>query len=460
MLLQSGVELRVSELTVQEHGPFLLAMTLGAVTLLLILILWARLHAFLALLISSMVLGLACGMDPLKVLKSIQFGFGDALGFIAVVVALGAMIGRFLEHSGGGRVLAEWLLCKFGREHAQWAVLAAAFLVGLPIFFEVGFIILVPLAWNLARESKKSLLFYGLPMTAALTVTHAMIPPHPAPSAAASLLGADLGRTILYGALLAIPMAIAGGIFYGRWIAARIFVPVPEIATRNRPTQDAGTPPPVGLVLLLLLLPVLFIFAASVADLLQLPSRTQLGFLGHPFTALLLTALLSMYLFGVRRGLNREQIGKMATDSLMPIGTLLAIMGGGGAFKQVLIDSGVGPYAGALLASSAISPLLVAYLVAAGLRMAQGSATVAIITAAGIVAPLMKGLAGYSPEMIVLALCAGGTILSHVNDSGFWLVSEYFGMTVPQTLRSWTTMKVITSLVGIAFILAAQALRG
>ncbi len=427
-------------------------MTLGAVALLLVLILVVRLHAFLALLISSMALGLGSGMDPLKVIKSIQFGFGDALGFIAVVVALGAMIGRFLEHSGGGRVLAEWLLSKFGREHAQWAVLVAAFLVGLPIFFEVGFIILVPLAWNLARESKKSLLFYGLPMAAALTVTHAMVPPHPAPSAAASLLGADLGRTILYSVILAIPMAIAGGIFYGRWIAGRLFVPVPEMATRQ--TKSEGTPPPVGLVILLLLLPVLFIFAASVFG------GSQLGFLGHPFTALLITALLSMYLFGVRRGLNRDQIAKMATESLMPIGTLLAIMGGGGAFKQVLIDSGVGPYAGGLLASSAISPLLVAYLVAAGLRMAQGSATVAIITAAGIVAPLVKGIAGYEPEMIVLALCAGGTILSHVNDSGFWVVNEYFGMTVPQTLQSWTAMKVITSLVGISLILAAQAWRG
>ncbi len=427
-------------------------MTLGAVALLLVLILVVRLHAFLALLISSMALGLGSGMDPLKVIKSIQFGFGDALGFIAVVVALGAMIGRFLEHSGGGRVLAEWLLSKFGREHAQWAVLVAAFLVGLPIFFEVGFIILVPLAWNLARESKKSLLFYGLPMAAALTVTHAMVPPHPAPSAAASLLGADLGRTILYSVILAIPMAIAGGIFYGRWIAGRLFVPVPEMATRQ--TKSEGTPPPVGLVILLLLLPVLFIFAASVFG------GSQLGFLGHPFTALLITALLSMYLFGVRRGLNRDQTAKMATESLMPIGTLLAIMGGGGAFKQVLIDSGVGPYAGGLLASSAISPLLVAYLVAAGLRMAQGSATVAIITAAGIVAPLVKGIAGYEPEMIVLALCAGGTILSHVNDSGFWVVNEYFGMTVPQTLQSWTAMKVITSLVGISLILAAQAWRG
>jgi len=435
-------------------------MTLGAIALLLFLILAVRLHAFLALLISSMALGLSVGMAPLKVIKSIQTGFGEALGFIAVVVALGAMIGRFLEHSGGGRVLADWLLSKFGKENAVWAVLVAAFLVGLPIFFEVGFIIMVPLAWSLARESKKSLLFYGLPMTAALTVTHAMVPPHPAPSAAASLLGADLGLTILYGALLSIPMAISGGIIYGRWIANRLYIPIPEIAARLKEEKSDLPPPSVGLVILILLLPVSFIFASSIADLAKFDTGGALGFFGHPFTALLITALAAMYVFGIRRGLNRDQLGKMATDSLMPIGTLLAIMGGGGAFKQIIVDSGVGPYAGQLLASSAISPLVVAYTVAAGMRMAQGSATVAIITAAGIVAPLVKGIPGYTPEMIVLALCAGGTVLSHVNDAGFWIVNEYFGMTVPQTLRSWTTMTVITSLVGITCILIAQALFG
>jgi gluconate transporter len=440
-----------------DNGSFLLTITLGAIALLLFLILAVRLHAFLALLISSMALGLGVGMAPAKVLKSIQTGFGEALGFIAVVVALGAMIGRFLEHSGGGRILADWLLTKFGKENAVWAVLVAAFLVGLPIFFEVGFIILVPLAWSLTRESKKSLLYYGLPMTAALTVTHAMVPPHPAPSAAASLLGADLGRTILYGALLSIPMAISGGILYGRWIANKIYVPVPEIASRVKEEKSDLPPPSVGLVILILLLPVIFIFASSIADLAKFDSGGVLGFLGHPFSALLITALASMYVFGVRRGLNRDQLGKMATDSLLPIGTLLAIMGGGGAFKQVIVDSGVGPYAGQLLASSAISPLVVAYLVAAAMRMAQGSATVAIITAAGIVAPLVKGIPGYTPEMIVLSLCAGGTILSHVNDAGFWIVNEYFGMTVPQTLQSWTAMKVLTSIVGIACILGWQA---
>jgi gluconate transporter len=435
-----------------------LTVTLGAIALLLFLILAVRLHAFLALLISAMALGLVAGMEPVKVIKSIQAGFGEALGFIAVVVALGAMIGRFLEHSGGGRVLADWLLLRFGTGKAVWAVLVASFLVGLPIFFEVGFIILVPLAWSLTRESGKSLLYYGLPMAAALTVTHAMVPPHPAPSAAASLLGADLGRTILYGALLSIPMAISGGILYGRWAANRIFVPLPEMAARVKEEGSGILPPGVGMVLAVLLLPVTFIFASSIADIVRFDSRGVLGFLGHPFSALLLTALFAMYVFGVRRGLQRDQLAKMATDSLLPIGTLLAIIGGGGAFKQVIVDSGVGPYAGKLLASAPISPLVVAYLVAAAMRMAQGSATVAIITAAGIVAPLVKGIPGYAPEMIVMALSAGGTILSHVNDAGFWLVNEYFGMTVPQTLQSWTVMKVITSIVGLACILAAQAL--
>ncbi|MGH9719912.1 MAG: gluconate:H+ symporter [Bryobacteraceae bacterium] len=437
-------------------GPFLILLTLGAIGLLLFLILAVKLHAFLALMLASMALGLTAGMEPLKVLRSMQVGFGEALGFIAVVVALGAMIGRFIEYSGGGRALAEWLLGKFGRDRAAWAVFTAAFLVGLPIFFEVGFIILAPIAWSLARESKRSLLYYGLPLACALTVTHALVPPHPAPAAAAQLLGADLGKTILFGVAVSIPMAIAGGILYGNWISGKIFVPVPAMAARSE-TKETGTPPSVGLVVVLLLLPVIFIFAATISRMAKTPGTTMLGFLGHPFTALLVTALAAMFFFGLRRGLNTSQIGRMSSEALAPVGTLLAIMGGGGAFKQVIVDSGVGPYAGNLLATSAISPLVVAYLVAAAMRVAQGSATVAIITAAGIVAPLVKSIPGYTPEMIVLALCCGGTVLSHVNDAGFWLVNEYFGMTVPQTLRTWTAMKVITSFVGIAIVLGAQA---
>jgi gluconate transporter len=442
-----------------SHGGFLILVTIASLALLLLLILVVKLHAFLALLLSSMAMGLAAGMPPDKVLKSIQAGFGDSLGFIAVVIGLGAMIGRFLEHSGGARALADWLLERFGKENAAWAMLVAAFLVGLPIFFEVGFIILVPLVWSLARETRRSLLLYGLPMAAALTITHSMIPPHPAPAAAAEMLGGSIAHTILYGVALSIPMAVISGILYTFWLDKRMFIPVPDIAATALEREDhTRRPPSVPVVLLLLLLPVLLIFGSILADLLHLPIHGAAVFFGHPFTALAITALVSLYWFGLRRGLTRAAALKMAGESLAPMGALLCIIGGGGAFKQIIVDSGVGDYAGRLLVTSAISPLIVVWVVAAALRLAQGSATVAIITAAGILAPIVKGIPGYSPDMLVLALCCGGTSFSHVNDSGFWLVNQYFGMTVAQTLKSWTAMKVLSAVVGLAIVLAVQAM--
>lgn len=446
---------------VQASGPYLLTLTLGAVVFLLVLVLGFRLHAFLALLLSSMALGLASGMEPVKVLTSIRNGLGETLGFIAVVIALGAILGQFIQHSGGGGSLAAWLLGKFGQERARWAMLTGAFLVGLPIFFDVGFIILAPVAWNLARESKRSLLLYGMPLASALTLTHALVPPHPAPAAAAQLLGADLGLTILYGIALSIPLVLIGGILYGGWIAKRIFVPVPAMATQAEhavPETPERRPPSPASVLFVLLLPVVLIFLATIADMTDMPGKPILAFVGHPFTALTIAALLAMWMMGFRRGLDRDQASKLSTVSLSPLASLLLITGGGGALKQVMVDAGVGPYAGSLLATSTLSPLLVCYFIAAAIRAMQGSATVAIITAAGIVAPMVESLPGYSPEMIVLAICAGGTSLSHVNDSGFWIVNQYFGMSVPDTLKSWTVMKVITSAAGIVIILAVQAI--
>src|SRR6266550_3844409 len=264
-----------------ENGAFLILLTLASLSLLLFLILVVKLHAFLALLLSSMAMGLGAGMPPDKVLKSIQTGFGDALGFIAVVIGLGAMIGRFLEYSGGGRALADWLLLKFGKDRAAWAMLVAAFLVGLPIFFEVGFIILVPLVWNLTRETKRSLLFYGLPMAAALTMTHSLVPPHPAPAAASQLMGADLARTIMYGVLLSIPMTIVAGMVYGQWIARRIHVGLPEFAATHAAVEQAINAPPVPIVILLLVMPVMLTFGATMASLRDIPLKGVAVFLGH-----------------------------------------------------------------------------------------------------------------------------------------------------------------------------------
>ena len=439
-----------------QNGTYLILITLAAIGVLLALILVLRMHAFLALFITSMALGLAAGMEPLKLIKSMQTGVGEALSFIAIVIAFGAMIGRFVEHSGGGRVLADWLLQKFGRDHAEWAVLTAAFLVGLPVFFEVGFIILAPLVWNLARESKRSLLVFGMPLMAAMTILHSLVPPHPAPSVAAQLLGADVGRTIIYGILLSIPLMILSGIVYGGWIARRISPPLPAIADLPVTRDEHGSPPGVLTVIILLTLPVLLIFAATTAGVLKAPGKAAYEFIGHPFTALLIAAMAAMFFLGTRRGLNREQVTKLATDSLAPVATLLLIIAGGGAFKQVIVDCGVAPYAGGLLASSHISPLLVCFITGAGMRAAQGSATVAIVTAAGILAPLMKQFSGYSPEILVLAVCCGGSSLGHVNDAGFWLVKEYMGMTVSETLRTWTVMKIIAGVTGICILLFVQ----
>jgi gluconate transporter len=432
----------------------ILPLTLAAVGLLLILILLVRLHAALALVVTSMALGLAAGMNPPAVLVSIQKGFGEALGSIAIVLGLGAMIGAYIESSGGGRVLADWLLLKFGRERAVWAVLVASFLVGLPLFFEVAFIVLIPVIWSLTKESKKSLLFYGIPMATAMTVTHALVPPHPGPAAAAQLLGADLGKATLYGIALSIPMIIVGGFLYGGWISRRLYIPLPAFADQPEIAKE-GKAPSVGLVVLLLVLPVLMIAATAAGA-----QNKVVKFFGHPFTALTVTALASMVFLGAMRGLDRTKIAKLATDSLAPIGSLLFIMGAGGGLKQIIVDTGAGDAMGALLTSSHVSLLLVAFLMSGLMRLAQGSATVAIATATGIIAPIAKVSVGYRPEMVYLAVCCGGTMISHVNDAGFWIVNQYFGMTVPQTLKTWSTMKLTVAILGIGIIMLIQAIFG
>ena len=429
--------------------PLNLTLTILAIALLLALILGARLHAFLAMLMTAIALGLAGGMAPLAVLKSVQAGFAEALGFIAVVLGLGAMIGAMIEISGGGRQLADAMIERFGQERAPWAVLLASYLVGLPIFFEVGFIIMIPLIWNLARESKKSLLLFGIAMVAPLTITHSLVPPHPAPAAAAQLLGVDLGRAIAWGAALSLPLSVLGGIVFGGWISRRVFVPVPELIAR--PPEETRRPPRASVVLLLLTLPVLLIVIA--------PLGHGIGFLalaGHPFTALAITLLACMAVLGFGRGLTRDQVTKALTSSLAPTGSLLLIMGAGGALKQVIVDIGAGAEAGRLLAAAHFPLVVVAFLLAIALRAAQGSATVAIITAAGLVAPMLKATPGLHTMPIFLAVCLGGGSISHVNDAGFWMVNQYFGMTVPQTLRTWTVMKVVYTLAGFALVLGLQ----
>lgn len=430
----------------------LILLAFGAVAFLLFLIIVLRMHAFLAMLISAFAMGLAANMAPAVVLKSIQAGFGDALSSITVVLGLGAMIGAYLEHSGGGRALADWLIDKFGQDKAAWALMLAGFLVGLPIFFEVGFIIMVPLVYNLTREGKRSLLVYGLAVTAPLTILHSLVPPHPAPAAAAQLLGIDFGTAVLYGTLLSIPMTLVSGMWYGQWIGKRINVPLPAAALEVPVARDKN-PPAVFGVAVLLLLPVILIGCATLW-----PKVPVMVLIGHPFSALLITLLASMLLLGTARGLSTQKLTDLANKAVGPTASLLLIMGAGGGLKQIIVDSGAGAMAGKMMAQAHISPLWAAFLMAGVLRLAQGSATVSIITAAGIIAPIVKGLPGYRPELLFLALCCGGTGFSIVNDAGFWIVNQYFGLTVGQTLKTWTVMKMISAFVGFGIVLAINGL--
>ncbi len=435
---------------------------LGGILLLLYLVMRLRLHAFVALLVVSLGVGLATGMQPDAIIDSVTNGMGNTLGFVATVVGLGAMFGKMLEVSGGVDHMANTLLGRFGTSRSQWALALTGFLVAIPVFLDVAFIILVPLVYALARRSGRSLLYYGIPLLAGLAVTHSFIPPTPGPIAVAKLIGADLGYVILFGALCGLPAMIVAGPIFGRFIAARIDARIPDymentgsVMSDEEVNQRA---PGFGLILSIVLLPLALIVLNTVSGFLfgdDSPLVGWLGFLGHPFVALSLATLMAFTLLGTRRGMTREQVMEVATKALEPAGIIILVTGAGGVFKQMLIDSGVGDVLGNLMADSNLPPILLAFLIATAVRVIQGSATVAMITAAGLMAPVIDTLALSGPVLglVVIAIASGATVLSHVNDSGFWLVSRYFGLTEKETLKSWTVMETLIGVIGVCMAL-------
>ncbi|QQK65141.1 gluconate transporter [Cobetia sp. cqz5-12] len=435
---------------------------LGGILLLLYLVMRLRLHAFVALLVVSLGVGLATGMQPDAIIDSVTNGMGNTLGFVATVVGLGAMFGKMLEVSGGVDRMANTLLGRFGTSRSQWALALTGFLVAIPVFLDVAFIILVPLVYALARRSGRSLLYYGIPLLAGLAVTHSFIPPTPGPIAVAKLIGADLGYVILFGALCGLPAMIVAGPIFGRFIAARIDARIPDymgntgsVMSDEEVNQRA---PGFGLILSIVLLPLALIVLNTVSGFLfgdDSPLVGWLGFLGHPFVALSLATLMAFTLLGTRRGMTREQVMEVATKALEPAGIIILVTGAGGVFKQMLIDSGVGDVLGNLMADSNLPPILLAFLIATAVRVIQGSATVAMITAAGLMAPVIDTLALSGPVLglVVIAIASGATVLSHVNDSGFWLVSRYFGLTEKETLKSWTVMETLIGVIGVCMAL-------
>lgn len=438
-------------------GTILITVALAGIFFLLFLVIRAKLHAFVALLLVSLLVGIAAGMPFQSIIHSIQVGMGSTLGFVAVIVGLGAMFGQMLEVSGGAKKLAQRMIKRFGEDKAPYALGLTGFLVAIPVFFDVGFILFVPLLYGLAKKTGRSLLYYGIPLLAGLAVTHSFIPPTPGPTAVAELIGAELGWVILFGILTGIPAMLIAGPLFGKYIANKIHIDVPEYMNSEEKEQDQPLPS-FGILAGIILVPLFLILLNTISTILlprDNPIYSFLTFIGHPFVALLIATLLAFYLLGVKRGYSKQEIQFIANKALEPAGIIILVTGAGGVFKQVLIDSGVGAVLAGIMTASNLPAILLAFLIAASVRIAQGSATVAMVTTASLIAPLINSLQLSQPALglIVISIASGATILSHVNDSGFWLVNRYFGMDVKDTLRSWTVMETLISLVGLLLVI-------
>lgn len=435
---------------------YLLWDTLIAIVGLIFLIAKFRLHPFLTLILAAGFIGLTSGMPLHQIVESFQKGFGGVLGFVAVVLGLGTMLGKMTAESGATEQIATTLIDKFGKNRVHWAMMVVAFIVGIPVFFEVGFVLLIPLLFTIARKLNISLIKIGIPLAAGLSVVHGLVPPHPAPILAINIYNADVGRTLFYALIVGLPTAIIAGPLFGSFISRYVdAVPPPELAAQLTRKEDNQQLPSFGISIFTILLPVGLMLLTAIADIL-LPKENQLrqwvDFIGNPIVALLIALLFSFWVLGTKRGFTRKNILDFMNACLAPTAVIILIIGAGGGFKQLLIDSGVGDAIAKVAINSTISPVFLGWLVAALIRVATGSATVAMITAAGIVAPIAAQVAGTNRELLVLATGAGSLILSHVNDAGFWLIKEYYNLSVGQTLKTWTVMETLVSVVAIVFI--------
>jgi Gnt-I system low-affinity gluconate transporter len=441
---------------------FLSIIVVLAVALLLFMVLKLKISAFIALLITAIFVGIAAGMPLSSITKSIQEGMAGTLGFVATVVGLGAIFGQILESSGGAESLAHYLIKKFGKDRAPWALTLTGFIVAIPVFFDVGFIILVPIVYSLSRDTGKSLLYYAIPLLAGLAVAHSFVPPTPGPVAVANIVDAPLGWIILFGILLGLPTVAISGPVFGKFIAKKIYLEVPPEMSVTSADTDSGDFPSFRLIVWIVAIPLLLILlntftgvAVSSGMIEKSVLTDALEFVGHPFSALIIATLAAMYFLGIRRGMDKKTILDLSNKALGPAGIIILVTGAGGVLKQVLVDSGIGQMMAESMAGSPLPPLVLAWVLAAVVRVTQGSATVAMITAAGIVAPVIEqfGLSDPQRALIVIAISSGATMLSHVNDSGFWLVGKYLGMNEKQTLQSWTIMESVIALCGLAFVM-------
>ncbi|MEC1422834.1 gluconate permease GntP [Bacillus subtilis] len=440
----------------------LIIVALGILAL-LFLIMGLKLNTFISLLVVSFGVALALGMPFDKVVSSIEAGIGGTLGHIALIFGLGAMLGKLIADSGGAQRIAMTLVNKFGEKNIQWAVVIASFIIGIALFFEVGLVLLIPIVFAISRELKISILFLGIPMVAALSVTHGFLPPHPGPTAIAGEYGANIGEVLLYGFIVAVPtVLIAGPLFtkFAKKIVPASFAKNGNIASLGtQKTFNLEETPSFGISVFTAMLPIIIMSVATIIDLLQetigFADNGVLAFIrliGNASTAMIISLLVAVYTMGIKRNIPVKTVMDSCSTAISQIGMMLLIIGGGGAFKQVLINGGVGDYVADLFKGTALSPIILAWLIAAILRISLGSATVAALSTTGLVIPLL-GHSDVNLALVVLATGAGSVIASHVNDAGFWMFKEYFGLSMKETFATWTLLETIISVAGLGFIL-------
>jgi Gnt-I system high-affinity gluconate transporter len=430
----------------------LVVITLG-ILLLFLLILVVRLNAFIAFILVGLAIGMGQGMELNAIVESIEKGIGNTLGFLVMILGLGAMLGKLVAESGAAQKITNGLIQLFGVKNTRMAVMLTGFIVGVTMFYSVGFVILVPLVFTVAAATGLSLISIALPMLAALSVTHGFLPPHPAPTALSVMFEADMGKTLIYGVIVAIPAILISGPILTRFIPKVKAKPLKEFMTTKVFSEEEL--PSFSNSILTALLPVILIAVSTlIVNFFPLEGLwlSIIKFIGNPVIALLLTVLVGTYTLGIARGLNMDGVMKIYGAAVSGITMVLLIIAGAGSLKQILIDSGVSEYIGNLLQITSMSPLVIGWLIATLIRFSVGSATVAGLTTAGIVLPLVQST-GVSPELMVLSIGAGSLMLSHVNDSGFWLFKEYFNLNIKETLSTWTVMETSIGISGLLGVL-------
>lgn len=423
-----------------------------AIVILILLITWAKLNAFLAFLIVSVLAGFLLGLPANKIIGSIEFGIGDTLGSLVIIICLGAMLGKLVAESGAAQTIATVLVKFFGVKYLPWAVMVTGFILGIPLFYGVGFVLLVPLIFSIVYEYKLPALFIGLPLLAALSVTHGFLPPHPSPTALVQQFHANMGLTLLYGLVAAIPSIILAGPVFSHFLRK---IPSHPLETFRPKQIDEKKLPKTGSSIFISLLPVLLLLLGTFLQYVFIgnPSATNIiSFVGNPSLIMLLSILVATYFLGVKTGKSIKEVMTIYTDAVKDIGMILLIIAGAGALKQVVTDSGATQQMTSVFQTWSINPLLLAWLMAAIIRICVGSATVAGLTTAGIIAPLITHV-HVNPNLMVLSIGAGSLMFSHVNDSGFWLFKEYFNVSMKDTFKTWTVMESIVSIVGLMAVL-------